>query len=186
MRISDPVFYDCEASGLNGLPIEIGWAFVDTEGAIRSEGHLIKPPAAWNIDKVWDRNAESLHGISIQKLLVEGKPPFQIAQRMNEALAGRQLFSDSPMDEAWIMCLFEESADDPAFTIRRTGAEMLIAERAAQIGCNAHALQSIRKETNRLAARTHRAEADARHLATIWGMLSQPMTRSKHSHDPIR
>jgi hypothetical protein len=24
-----PVFYDCEASCLGGLPIEIGWAFID-------------------------------------------------------------------------------------------------------------------------------------------------------------
>src|SRR4051794_11214334 len=24
-----PVFYDCEATSLSGLPIEIGWAFVD-------------------------------------------------------------------------------------------------------------------------------------------------------------
>lgn len=41
----DPVFYDCEASCIGGLPIEIAWAFVDpTTGEIRSESHFVKPP----------------------------------------------------------------------------------------------------------------------------------------------
>jgi hypothetical protein len=36
--------YDCEASGLGGLPIEIGWAFAEiATGEIRSESQLIKP-----------------------------------------------------------------------------------------------------------------------------------------------
>ena len=38
-----PVFYDCEASCIGGLRIEIGWAFIDTStGEIQSESHLLK------------------------------------------------------------------------------------------------------------------------------------------------
>ena len=37
-----PGSYDCEASCIGGLPIEIGWAFIDTAtGEIQSESHLV-------------------------------------------------------------------------------------------------------------------------------------------------
>ena len=37
-----PVFYDCEASCIGGLPIEIGWAFIDTAtGEIQSETDIL-------------------------------------------------------------------------------------------------------------------------------------------------
>jgi hypothetical protein len=50
-RVTDvPVFYDCEASCIGGLPIEIGWAFVDRlTGKIQSESYLIKPPEHWDM-----------------------------------------------------------------------------------------------------------------------------------------
>ena len=50
-----PVFYDCEASCIGGLRIEIGWAFIDTStGEIQSESHLLKPPLHWDMLSVWD------------------------------------------------------------------------------------------------------------------------------------
>jgi hypothetical protein len=64
-----PVFYDCEASCIGGLPIEIGWAFIDTStGEIQSESHLVKPSLHWDIQPVWDPDAEKLHGISLEQL----------------------------------------------------------------------------------------------------------------------
>ena len=48
MTNTAPVFYDCEASCIGGLPIEIGWAFVDMlTGEIRSKNHVVKPPSHW-------------------------------------------------------------------------------------------------------------------------------------------
>ena len=42
MRNDGPVFYDCEATCLGGLPIEIGWAFANAStGEIQSESHRI-------------------------------------------------------------------------------------------------------------------------------------------------
>jgi hypothetical protein len=50
-----PVFYDCEASGLEGHPIEIGWAFAEPRtGAVVSEICLIKRSAEWLIEESWD------------------------------------------------------------------------------------------------------------------------------------
>ena len=82
-----PVFYDCEASCIGGLPIEIGWAFIDTStGEIQSESHLLKPPLHWDMQPVWDPDAEKLHGISLEQLHAQGRPPFEVARRMNEVL----------------------------------------------------------------------------------------------------
>jgi hypothetical protein len=168
-----PVFYDCEASGLDGLPIEIGWAFVDSNNAIQSEGHLIKAPPSWNLARVWDPQAEALHGITPVQLAALGELPFRIVRRMNDALAGRELFSDSPMDETWLMRMFDEAGDHPAFIIRRTDANVLIAEHATQFGWEGRSLERVRDEALQLAPRMHRAEADARHLAQLWLMVGK-------------
>ena len=54
---------------------------------------------------------------------------------MNEVLTGRELFSDGPADdERWLRIIFDEAGLDPAFTIRRTHAHMLIARLATKLG----------------------------------------------------
>ena len=116
---STPVFYDCEASGLEGFVIEIGWAFVEPDGQkISSAGYLVRPALAWRIENAWDENAESLHGISLVLLRACGRPTWEIAQSMNRELEGRELFSDSPKDEIWLNQIFEDAGLDPSFVIR--------------------------------------------------------------------
>lgn len=168
----NPVFYDCEASSIGGLPIEIGWAFVLPSGEIDSEGHLVKPPAHWDLASVWDPNAEALHGISSEQLAREGRPPFAIARRMNAALTGRELFSDAPGDdEHWLRTLFDEAGLDPAFTIRRLHADELLGNLAIERGWTLETYEVAKNEVNRRAPRTHRAEADACHLALMWRVI---------------
>ena len=170
-----PVFYDCEASCIGGLPIEIGWAFVDmSAGEIKSESHLVKPPPSWDMESVWDRDAEKLHRISLEQLLAHGRRPFEIARRMNEALAGRELFSDGPAeDERWLRVIFDEAGPEPTFTIRRTSADVLTAQLAAKLGWNTVSYEAAKAEADRSSPRTHRAEADARHLAVHWHIISK-------------
>jgi hypothetical protein len=173
LSTSVPVFYDCEASCIGGLPIEIGWADPSADG-IRSEGHLIKPPSHWEMVNVWDPDAAKLHRISLELLAANGKPPFTIARRMNEALAVRELFSDAPGDdEHWLRTIFGEADSDPSFTIRRTHADVLIGNLAVARGWTLAAYEAAKEEAARLAPRTHRAEADARHLALLWQTVSQ-------------
>jgi hypothetical protein len=96
--LESPVFYDCEASSLEGLPIEIGWAFLDRQtDQIQSEGHLIKPPPNWDLRARWNPGAQALHGITIEQLMAHGRPPSEIANRMNAVLVGAELFSDDPL-----------------------------------------------------------------------------------------
>jgi hypothetical protein len=169
-----PVFYDCEASSLDGVPIEIGWAFADAKtGAVTSEGHLIRPPPDWSVQESWDPAAEALHGISLVHLRAHGRAVWEIAQRMNNMLDGRELFSDSPLDEVWLRCLFEEAGLDPSFTIRRMDAQVLIAELAANRGLYADAYVQAKAVAARLAPRMHRAEADARYLVILWNAVAR-------------
>jgi hypothetical protein len=169
-----PVFYDCEASCIGGLPIEIGWAFIDTSrDEIQSESHLVRTPLHWDMQPVWDPDAEKLHGISLKQLDAQGRPPFEVARRMNQVLAGRELFSDAPADdERWLRIIFDEAGLDPVFTIRRTDAEVLTSRLAMKLGWDSASYEAAKSEADRNSPRTHRAEADARHWAVLWRMIS--------------
>jgi hypothetical protein len=173
MTVNIPVFCDCEASGLEGAPIEVGWAFINADtGSIESEGHLIRPPLDWAIEENWDFVAEALHGISLHQLRTQGRPVWEVADRMNHVLAGRELYSDSPLDEIWVMRIFDEAGVDPAFTFRRTDAEVLISSAAAARNLDAGAYERAKQQAERNAPRRHRAESDARHLASLWAAIT--------------
>ena len=105
----EPVFYDCEASSIGGVPIEIGCAFADrASGEIASESNLIKPPPHRNLALVWNPDAEKLHKITREELYAHGRTPIEITDRMKKMLAGRELFSDHPLDdERWWFMIWE-------------------------------------------------------------------------------
>jgi hypothetical protein len=170
-----PVFYDCEASCIGGLPIEIGWAFLDTlTGKIQSESYLIRPPEHWDMRPVWDPDAEKLHGISLEQLVAHGRPPFEIARRMNEVLANRELFSDGPTDdERWLRILFDDAGAEPTFAISRLHTGVLTAQLAAEHGWDSTAYEAAKADAARISPKAHRAEADARHLAVLWHIISK-------------
>jgi hypothetical protein len=93
---------------------------------------------------------------------------------MNEALAGRELFSDAPADdERWLRIVFDEAGLDPAFTIRRTHADVLLAQLAAKLEWDSASYEASKIKADRISPRTHRAEVDARHLAVLWRMISK-------------
>ena len=86
-----PVFYDFEASGLDGYPIEVGWAFVDEQKRIVSGSRLILPDPKWNLAAKWDPGAEEIHGISLQHLMEKGIATRPVAEQLNAVLAGLSL-----------------------------------------------------------------------------------------------
>jgi hypothetical protein len=173
MTTPTPVFYDCEASDLEGYPIEVGWAFTDLgTRALVSESHLIKPPAEWPVKESWDRAAERLHGIALAQLWRDGRPVWEVARRMNAVLAGQELFSDAPQDETWLRLLFDAAGFEPTFIIRRTDARILISQAAADRGLDEAAYARAKALAAEMAPRRHRAEADARHLAVLWHIVA--------------
>lgn len=76
---SSPVFYDCEASSLDGYIIEIGWAYVAENRQIVSASHLICPARGWRIKDAWSKKSERLHGISLDELVEKGKSVGEVA-----------------------------------------------------------------------------------------------------------
>ena len=189
VRIKVPVFYDIEASCGGGLPIEIGWAFADARsGKINSESHLIKPPPNWDLGPVWDPDAEKLHKITKEELYAHGRTPVEIADRMNKTLRGRELYSDHPLDdERWWFMIWKASGApafttgdteaicmiEPTFMLRQVNAENLIVRLAVKRGWDAAGYEAAKAEAARIAPKKHRAEADARHLAVLWLMISR-------------
>ena len=170
-KTSAPVFYDIEASSLNGFPIEIGWARPDlASGTIMSEGHLIRPPPDWDVQGTWDASAVARHRIKLDELWRAGRPVLEIARRMNDTLRGSELFADSPFDEAWLQQLFDAAGMNPEFTARRTDPAVLIERLAGDRTTYANA----KRKALRTAPPTHRAEADARHWAVLWIMVARP------------
>jgi hypothetical protein len=168
---SAPVFYDIEASSLNGYPIEIGWARADlASGTIMSEGHLIRPPPDWDVRETWDPSAAARHRITLDELTRSGRPVLEIAHRMNDSLRGSELFADSPFDEAWLEQLFDAAGIDAEFFVRRTDPGVLISGLANHRPHYANA----KRKALRIAPPNHRAEADARHWAVLWAMIAGP------------
>jgi hypothetical protein len=164
-----PVFYDVEASSLDGFPIEIGWARADVaSGTILSEGYLIRPPPDWDISGTWDPAAASHHRIPIDDLSRKGRPVLEIARRMNQTLAGSELFADSPFDEPWLRQLFDAAGIDPDFSIRRTDPAVLIGRLAGDRAIYAAAKRKALRDSPQI----HRAEADARHWAMVWSIIA--------------
>ena len=91
---------------------------------------------------------------------------------MNAALANRELFSDSLMDEGWLRQLFEEAGIDPSFTVRRTDANVLVLQLASNHGWSAQQYAAAEQAVERVSPRTHRAEADARYWAVLWQLVA--------------
>jgi hypothetical protein len=98
-----PAFIDVEASGLSGKshPIEVG--LITSHGDMYCA--LVKPDPGW---KHWDPAAEAVHHITQPILEAHGKPLLEVAQRVNDLLAGQTVYSDAwGNDYAWLCKLFD-------------------------------------------------------------------------------
>ena len=174
-----PVFFDIEASGLHGVPIEIGWAFADIETeSILTESYLIRPPKTWAVTASWDEEAERLHGISYARLQTEGATATHIMRRMNETLGGSTLYSDAPAwDGDWMQTIVDAGGVTPRFSLSRVEAHSFIGTVARNSDWRAEDILALMEKIGRNHPRTHRAADDARHLAALWLALSQGADR---------
>ncbi|MEM9013855.1 MAG: hypothetical protein AAGB02_01995 [Pseudomonadota bacterium] len=113
-------FLDVEASGLGARswPIEIGWCFLETEPV----SVLIKPHEKWPLEE-WEKTAESLHGVSMETLIMDGQFAGDVCDQLNAALGGKRVFSDSPdWDSFWLYRLFDAAKKRQNFTLDGLGA----------------------------------------------------------------
>lgn len=157
---------DIEASGFgrDSYPIEIG--IVQPGG--RSFCTLIKPPPHWTH---WDPEAERVHGISRETLLLHGRPAALVAHLLNEQLQGCVAYTDAwAHDYPWLAVLFEEAGCSPRFKLESVAC-VLDDEALPQLQ---------RAQSEALAAMgltRHRASNDAR-------ALQQALLRLRHGAKP--
>ncbi|GLS25483.1 hypothetical protein [Marinibactrum halimedae] len=110
---SRPNIIDIEASGFGtySYPIEIGIAL---RNGLRYS-RLIRPCDSWTH---WDKEAESLHGISRSLLHQRGLSLRAVAMELNEMLCGKRLFTDAwVVDKPWLDKLFQRAGIACEFSI---------------------------------------------------------------------
>ena len=176
-------FLDFEASSLGkqGYPIEVAWVLIDGQ----EESHLIRPDPSWND---WDDEAERIHGISRNRLVVEGRMVDDVAQRMLDALSGRTLYATAPSwDGKWLSKLLRAAGlprhalriEDTELAHQRAVQEILLAAKVPE-HLRDSAMREILAQVQRidaeLGAPEHRALADARRERDLWLDLRQRAT----------
>ena len=98
-----PPMIDIEASGFGrgSYPIEVAFALDDGI----TQCFLIKPDETWTH---WAQSAEEIHGITREQLQLNGLSVREVAEKLNEYLTGKTLYSDAwSFDSSWIGRLFD-------------------------------------------------------------------------------
>lgn len=148
-----PAVLDIEASGFgrDSYPIEIGYVLPDGGGYCT----LVRPEVAWTH---WDVEAQQLHGISRDTVLLHGRPALEIARHLNQVLRGQTVYTDGwANDYSWIGALFEAADLSPAFHIENLRALLSDSDAARW-----HQIKD--QVAGELNLRRHRASSDARLL----------------------
>lgn len=145
-----PAVLDIEASGFGrrSYPIEIGLVLPDG----RTFCTLVRPESDWTH---WDPQAEQVHGIDRALLHAHGRPAVEVAQALNERLAGQVVYSDGwANDYSWIGLLFDAAAMLPRFRLENLRALLSEDEAACWHSVKAQVCAEC-------AISRHRASADA-------------------------
>ena len=171
-------FLDFEASSLgrHGFPIEVAWVFEN--GA--EETHLIRPAPGWTD---WDPAAQSLHGISREKLGIHGVAVETVARRLVDQLGGHNVFASAPSwDGKWLSLLLR-SAGLPRRALRLVDSDGALLELASAILAPSLSSSDIPRATRQILAEAsarfagrspvHRALPDARTERERWLAVSE-------------
>lgn len=110
-----PCIGDIEASGLapESYPIEIAWSL--PSGEIRSS--LIQTHPSWR--DYWDPLAEVMHHSSREMLRAEELPAADMAEKLNQDLAGEKVYFDGGgYDQYWLGRFYQAAGMKPSFKFR--------------------------------------------------------------------
>jgi hypothetical protein len=184
-------FLDFEASSLgkHGYPIEVAWVLSTGE----EESHLIRPDPTWTD---WDLEAETIHGLSRDRLYSEGAPVADLARRMMSVLTGYTLYVTAPSwDGKWLSRLLRTAGlprhalrlQDTEAVHRQTVHEILLGLR---VPADLHddfmekVLSQAQRKDDELGPAEHRALADARREQRLWlDIRRRTQEIVEHLHD---
>ena len=150
MSSPPPAVIDIEASGFGrgSYPIEVGTVLEDGT----SFCCLVRREPEW---RHWDKTAEAVHGINRNILLERGLPVSEVAQKLNEVLGRRVVYSDGwGVDRSWLALFFD--CADPPQTFRLESIRALLDEEQAARWHDAKDVVTAELDLQR-----HRASADA-------------------------
>lgn len=176
----DYVFIDFEASGLmpGSYPIEIGWAIASRhDDTIVTGSKLIRNDDWLDELHLWDYQAEDVHKINRNGLMMLGVSPVSAILAFEKAIDGRTLvLSDAPSyDGRWLHMLYDAAGrtcpvrvDNWSIAFDSEDTD----ERKFEYYSKPHVLEKI-------APHTHRAEQDALSMATLWRL-----TRRQSGYTP--
>jgi len=163
---------DFEASGIgqHTFPIEVAVAD-PTSGEVQS--WLIRPTPEWLAVGVWDKAAEAVHGLTVERITAEGLSVEQVTEALTNVAYGARVLSDSPgHDGHWLRTLYSATGvNNPPFALQ--DFHHFAWACATRVGRRPD-IAFVKAETE-AAVRfpvTHRAGADARHNAEILRQLS--------------
>lgn len=171
-----PCVIDIEASGFgrSSYPIEVGYVLPDSSAVCM----LIKPVSDW---RHWDESAAGTHRITRSLLLQHGRAPREVAQRINQDLAGFTVYCDGwAHDFVWLAVLFDEAGLSPSF--RLESVNRLLSD--SQLARLDEVRRNVMLETG---LKRHRASNDARVLQTALhrvGVALRPELRPWPAHAP--
>ncbi len=150
LKTRHPYIIDLEASGLtsNSYPIEVGLALAPGQRFCS----LIKPADEW---EHWDKQAESVHGISRDILQKQGRSVTEIAAELNQILNNKIVYSDAwGVDNSWVTTLFAAARMDKTFSV--SALEMILNEQQIDVW-----METRNAVVRDLGLTRHRASNDA-------------------------
>jgi len=180
-----PCFLDVEASGFSrgSYPISIAWN--DPSGTI--ERCLIDPASvpAWTD---WDPAAETVHGLTRERLTRNGWSAPYVAETLNQSLAGQTVSTDAPdYDSRWLDRLFSSVGVPRRFSIAHADDLLLpLLVRPGDFQWQGVArLENLKERVRRLVPGHHDAGYDVGYLIQVWrAALGQPV-KMGHGIGPL-
>lgn len=155
---------DFEASCLprhgRSFPIEVGIA-----DGVMSRSWLIRPHESW-AGWDWTAEAEGLHGLSRERITLEGLPVAIVLAELAAAARGRRIVADSLIDQYWLHTLATAAGAPSPFVIEHVAT--LIDEQ----GADEERVSAAVAFADSGAMTRHRAAGDALWLSAVIAHIS--------------
>lgn len=163
---------DIEASGFgsSSYPIEVGVVLSDGSQYCS----LIHPEEDW---QHWDESAEKVHQISRSMILQHGRPPIEIAIKLNQLIGSNTIYSDCRgLDQPWLSRLFSAACIEQSF--RLSDLQYVLKESQMEIW------HEVKKQVaSELLLDRHRASSDAKIIQLTY-IRSRELCQSASSNTP--
>jgi hypothetical protein len=168
--------FEASSLGRHGFPIDVAWVF-ESGG---EESHFIRPAPGWT---EWGPAAQRLHGISGDRLGIDGAPVERVARRLVDELGDHEVFASDPSwDGKWLSLLLR-AAGLPCRAVRLVDTDVALLELADAILAPSLPSSDIPRAARQILAnasarfagspRPHRALPDARIERERWLAVSE-------------